>query len=431
MRPGSLLLAATLSANCVFAVLLLRPTDAPPASTADDSRPAQSGATPVKVKGGKKLAREASANEAAEPVTAPPNFHWASLESTDFKQYIKNLRDLGVPEQTIRDLISAEVFKLYRPKLKAVQPPWSRPSSNYWEKSLAASGFMQPNAEQRQQEMAIYKEQAALIKDLLGDDLAGSGLGRINFYSNAPPEVQKQIAELQTKMYEKQAALLDQTREVFVGPSTGERGKIEREYFVELAKLVPPEQVEQYKLRTSELSRRVREELRAFEPTEQEFKAMIRWQEAIDSARPPSTGEPGLEHAPPATQLRNAQLRAQIKADAELAAEIGPERMTEHKILKNDWTVSQLTQSGVPKATLLRIAEMKQTAEAAARKVQTDTSLGFEQRTAALRAIRTETERELGQVLGERRARAYSSGGSGGHWIRNLAPQGNPPPITP
>jgi hypothetical protein len=41
------------------------------------------------------------------------SFRWSQLESTDYKIYIANLRGIGCPEQTIRDLIVADVHNLY------------------------------------------------------------------------------------------------------------------------------------------------------------------------------------------------------------------------------------------------------------------------------------------------------------------------------
>ena len=58
---------------------------------------------------------ETSAVEkAVEPVAglvAKP-FHWSQLESTNFQTYIANLRGVGCPEQTIRDMVAAELPSL-------------------------------------------------------------------------------------------------------------------------------------------------------------------------------------------------------------------------------------------------------------------------------------------------------------------------------
>ena len=40
-------------------------------------------------------------------------FSWREVESADYATYIANLRDIGCPEQTIRDIIIADVNQLY------------------------------------------------------------------------------------------------------------------------------------------------------------------------------------------------------------------------------------------------------------------------------------------------------------------------------
>src|SRR6266498_4352074 len=43
-------------------------------------------------------------------------FSWREVESADYPTYIANLRDIGCPEQTIRDIIIADVNGLYARK---------------------------------------------------------------------------------------------------------------------------------------------------------------------------------------------------------------------------------------------------------------------------------------------------------------------------
>src|SRR3954462_879248 len=42
-------------------------------------------------------------------VTTTNGFQWASVESPDYREYIANLRAIGCPEETIRDIVIADV----------------------------------------------------------------------------------------------------------------------------------------------------------------------------------------------------------------------------------------------------------------------------------------------------------------------------------
>src|SRR5690349_19051729 len=63
-------------------------------------------------------------------------FSWKEVESPDYPTYIANLHDIGCPEQTIRDIIIADVNALYAQRratnlLTSEQQWWrSEPDAN-------------------------------------------------------------------------------------------------------------------------------------------------------------------------------------------------------------------------------------------------------------------------------------------------------------
>src|SRR5687767_8601898 len=46
--------------------------------------------------------------------------HWSNIESTNYQVYITNLRTIGCPEETIRDIILTDLAKLYGRRRAAV-----------------------------------------------------------------------------------------------------------------------------------------------------------------------------------------------------------------------------------------------------------------------------------------------------------------------
>lgn len=411
MNPRSLLLIATLGTNCALAAMLLRSPGTPPATNpaADSGQPATN--APKSKNTEARAKAKANAEAPADAPPAPPAFNWATLESADFKHYIQNLRDFGVPEAAIRDLVQAEVAKLYRPKFRALRPDPSM--EKYWERSFGS--LSRQSTEQRQQETALRKEQTELLRTLLGDPPTTTNSSFTRVFTDASPELLKQISELQSKMNEKQRALLDKTGGYLDSSSMVDRRKIEREFYDELAKLVPPEQLVAYKLRSSEVARNLRDELRAFEPTEEEFKAIFRQRDTAGNPRDVVSSAGGPMTSELAKQMREKQLQA----EAALTEALGADRAKELKALSG-YEITQLAEAGIPRESLLRLGEMKSSAEQAATNLRKDTTLSAEQRNAALLAIRTETEKELATLLGERRAKAYPN--SGGYWIQNLSP---------
>ena len=57
-----------------------------------------------------------------EPTAAPSQarFDWHQVESEDYKQYLANLRAIGCPEQTVREIIRADVNDLFASKAAAL-----------------------------------------------------------------------------------------------------------------------------------------------------------------------------------------------------------------------------------------------------------------------------------------------------------------------
>src|SRR4029077_16837798 len=70
------------------------------------------------------LSREASAEFGRSATTVKTNvvirrqfFSWTQVESPDYPPYIANLREIDCPEQTIRDIIIADVNALFAKRI--------------------------------------------------------------------------------------------------------------------------------------------------------------------------------------------------------------------------------------------------------------------------------------------------------------------------
>jgi hypothetical protein len=60
---------------------------------------------------------------------------WASIESADYRNYIKNMKLAGVPEQTIFDIIKADIDLLFAPKLQLLLA--NQDQVGYWNTSTS------------------------------------------------------------------------------------------------------------------------------------------------------------------------------------------------------------------------------------------------------------------------------------------------------
>jgi hypothetical protein len=97
---------------------------------------------------------EINPNPGVEP------FQWAQLESMDYVTYVRNLRLIHCPEQTLRDIISADVdYNLYAAKREKLQSQ---------EQQIAAQPLERGALQHAEQE--LWNEESSLINRLLGQN---------------------------------------------------------------------------------------------------------------------------------------------------------------------------------------------------------------------------------------------------------------------
>jgi hypothetical protein len=153
----SLLLNVALVLALAWAIKGKTPPSAPiPATEASEA--AAKPAKPVPAT----PAETAASFEAAKP---DRKFDWHMVESEDYKKYIANLRAIGCPEETIRDIIIADVNKLFESRKRALKTA-STNKFEFWKAGNMFAGIMDPDRIEREQ--ALAKEKRALLKELLG-----------------------------------------------------------------------------------------------------------------------------------------------------------------------------------------------------------------------------------------------------------------------
>src|SRR5438445_7668254 len=83
---------------------------------------------------------------------------WRALMADDLRQYVANLRGVQCPEETIRDIIQAEVNRRYSPRERGLKvrpedvPPWE-----------AAGGYDRRAGESKLRQ--LLEEKRSLLKD--------------------------------------------------------------------------------------------------------------------------------------------------------------------------------------------------------------------------------------------------------------------------
>lgn len=200
---------------------------------------------------------------------------WRGVESEDYKKYIANLRAIGCPQKTIRDIIVADVNELYRHRFLLTFPVTNR--VEYWKPGDALANLIDEEHVAKLQEFA--KEKRDLVTALLGSNYSGDveltsiqiDVFMERLLDFLTPEKRTAMKELESKYT---AKLLNTFKDSIRGDNQSSKDMLAAKDEEVFKILTPAEKIE-YDLRRSNDSMYLRVALGDFELTEQEFRAVF------------------------------------------------------------------------------------------------------------------------------------------------------------
>ncbi len=352
-------------------------------------------------------------------------FNWEAVESVDYRQYIDNLRSVGCPDETIRDIILADVTKLYDQKKKLVRAGGKK--FEYWKPGMAAMmGGGDPETTAKLK--TIDDERDKVLRDLgiEPDHKAQSAglLGQIdNIFSFLPDEKRGAVLKIMTDMQTKMAKTMENGQ-----PDMTEMAKVQKEMEKSIKALLTPEEALDFDLRLSNTANMMRMQSAGYEPDEKEFLSVFKLRKSFDEEFSMMV-QPG--DLPKDEQEKRAAADKKLKTD--IKETLGEQRYAEYERAQ-DYSFQQML-SAAKKADLgvaaaAQVYDMKKVAEQKASELRANSKLTSEDRTAALQAIRAETERSMQQTLGEKGWQSYNKQNNT-WWLKSLSPDPKPPAPTP
>jgi LysM repeat protein len=342
-------------------------------------------------------------------------FSWQELESADYPTYIANLRSINCPEQTIRDIIIADVNALYARKratelLTSEQQWWrSEPETNV---VLAAAAKAR----------VLEDERRGLLARLLGPNWEAGDMTSLPRPSQPgvvldgailgvlPAETKQAVQEVNLRSQERLESYLAARRADGKDPDPVELAKLRQQTRQELQGILAPPQLEEYLLRYSQNASNLRADfgqLRFFNPTADEFRNMFRATDTLDQQ---------IQMLANATDSNGLAQRKALEDQRESAIKValGPKRYEEYRLLQDPIyrdAVAMAQAAGTPEAARA-IYAVNLTAASEQQRIQGDPDLTPEQKAIKLKEL------ELQQL----QANTVAAGG-------DLPPE--PPPAAP
>lgn len=421
MNSRLLLLVLCLAGNVLLAKALLRHSSTHP--RAGNSTPATAtAADPLPAVNSQATTPGVADNPAMR------EFQWSQIYAPDFAVYIEQLRGFGTPEPKVREIIYGAVESIYRPQRGLLRPPVKKAEdTKFWERRNSFRAAQPPTKEQRAQLRALQREESDLLKSLLGVDVyeqIAKDMGNDwteKYFAFIPKALREKVQEIDQEMNEERQEIYAKNDGSFDSYQQEDLRKVEKKYHDELAKILTPDQLLEWDVRHSNTASQLKNDLSAFDPNEDEFRALFHYKQAMEDLNP--SRDPDSDAPQPTAEERKALAEKQKALDAALAQAVGDDRVKEYK-LEQDYGYRNLIASGVPKASVFQLEDMKKQAQDAANKIHRDQTLTSDQRSAALAAIRAETQRGINGLLTEKQTKQYVN--QGGWWLNNIAPVAKP-----
>jgi hypothetical protein len=344
-------------------------------------------------------------------------FSWQEVESPDYATYITNLRNIGCPEQTIRDIIIADINALFarRRAMELVTP------DQQWWRSEPDTNVVQVALEKSR---VLEEERRALLTRLLGPSWEAGDLmslprpSRQGIVLDGPilgalsTDTKQSLQDINARSEGKIQAYLDAQRAQGKGPDPVELAKLRQQTRDELARVLPPAQLEEFLLRYSQYANSLRAsfgQLQYFNPSPDEFRAVFRATDSLDQQ---------IQLLADSTDPNAVQTRKALQAqrDEALKTALGAKRYEEYQLLQDPLyreAVAAADDAGTPENARL-IYQINLAAASTQDDIRSNTDLTADQKAIELKQV------ELDQL----KANALASG-------QQLPPDPNNPPPTP
>jgi hypothetical protein len=400
MTLPSFLLAGSLVANAALLALLVagtNATDRTTPSTVTRDTPSHRAAP--------------STSTAGDATTSPDAAAWASLKPAELPGLLDRLHAAGFPPAIARALLAEQVRLQFAPRRAAL---------NLKEKERP---FWEPGTYDAKTEAAraqILKEQNQALKDLLGSDAAIDDSAALALRRQFPHFSEAKIAALrraQEVYNEKTEAMFSSGLITSADLTAGENARR-----AEIAKVLTPEELEDYELRVGNIANTLRRQLAVFNPTEQEFRTLYELQRAFDEQyRDPIVAG---SITPEQRQLIQQRGEAQRQLTEQIKATLGDVRFAEYqRSIDNNYqqTTKLVARLELPPETANQVYVVQQDFQQRLATLQSDRTLAPEDRNAQLAVLAAEAQSKVTSVLGPRGFEAYKQ--YGGSWLQQLEPR--------
>ena len=337
---------------------------------------------------------------------------WDEFLGGDLHDLVARLRAAGFPYIAIVSILDGRLDNQFAPRLAKLLPTGK--DVDY----LKPHGMGDRKTVIEVHELLTEKNR--LIAELLGQtqQYDETRIAQRNQYGDLPQEkldrlqaITSDYGNLQSKIYvDANGVMLPEDREKLA--------LLEKEMRADVAQILTPQELEEYDLRSSRTANQLRSQLTILNPTEQEYRALVKLQLDFDRRQSAASGTPSVS-----SLASGQQLQAQIQAA------LGPERYAAYQ-QATDPGSQQLNRLvlrlDLPISAAQQVTNVQKDVQQRATTLVQQADLAPDQRSAQLAALAAEATKKISSALGGQRGfDAYKQ--YGGAWLQSLGSR----PATP
>lgn len=328
-------------------------------------------------------------------------FTGQDVPSEAYLQYVANLRAVGCPEERVRHIIVADVNELFDKKRlqDAITNdlPWWRAESYMGTFGVVIPQTGVPNH--------FEEERRALFTRLLGANwdetmkipplssggvrLTGPVLGALNAEAyNTAQEVCARSMERHQSYY---MAQINGGQPM----DTVELARMRNQTRTDLAKIFTPEEMEEFLLRYSHNSQQLRQNLRGFEATPEEFRKIFRAIDLVD--HPVQMNYGGPEALSPKQREEHERQRDQAVQEMLPAGRYQAYLQMKDPLYRQAQTMAQ--QYGMNAKAVTSLYQLNQSQQQRQQAIAANGALTAEQKSQAMQALMHEQQQSMQRIL--------------------------------
>ncbi len=356
------------------------------------------------------------------PAPWPP-FHWNEMVSDDLKTYRENLRAVGCPEPTVREIMQAIINEKFGARRREIL---ATAEDSYWDmvrRGDLAKRQALPQTGWAKALTALAAEREQTLVDVLGEETSVAEQKR-----QAQREQRERSREWLPVDKRAQLASLEDSRDQHFAewaaafgsrvPTVEGQARLEQlqqESADARKALLTPEEQEELQLRESDVADWAAN-LPGFSPSEDEWRSLTTLRFQLEQAQNDLAAGTISEDE---KQAQQAQLQVNFDAAAQQA--LSPDRFAQYQLANNEQyqALHNVTQRyGLPDSVAAQALQARQDAQNMATQISANSDLSPENQQAALNLNQQQARQALSQILGDETFSTYEK--YGGDWLNSL-----------